>query len=60
MVDLGAGCGLRQGEIFGLPADEIDFGSGRLRIAHQIKTAVDTMYEGIGSLSDGPETAQGS
>ncbi|WP_285617124.1 tyrosine-type recombinase/integrase [Actinoallomurus iriomotensis] len=39
MVDLGAGCGLRQGEIFGLPADEIDFDSGWLHIACQIKVA---------------------
>jgi integrase len=39
MVDLGAGCGLRQGEIFGLSADEIDFDSGWLHIAYQVKDA---------------------
>jgi integrase len=39
MVDLGAGCGLRQGEIFGLPADEIDFDSGWLHVAYQVKVA---------------------
>jgi integrase len=39
MVDLGAGCGLRQGEIFGLPADEIGFDSGWLHIAYQVKNA---------------------
>ncbi|WP_067805691.1 tyrosine-type recombinase/integrase [Actinomadura formosensis] len=39
MVDLGAGCGLRQGEIFGLPVDEVNFDSGWLRIAYQIKVA---------------------
>jgi len=39
MVDLGAGCGLRQGEIFGLPTDEIDFDSGWLHIACQVKVA---------------------
>jgi integrase len=39
MVDLGAGCGLRQGEIFGLPVDEIDFGSGWLHVAYQVKVA---------------------
>ncbi|MFJ8080769.1 tyrosine-type recombinase/integrase [Streptomyces sp. NPDC096205] len=36
-VDLGAGCGLRQGEIFGLPVDEIDFASGWLHIVNQVK-----------------------
>jgi integrase len=25
LVDLGAGCGLRQGEVFGLAVDEVDF-----------------------------------
>jgi integrase len=36
-VDLGGGCGLRQGEIFGLPVDEIGFDSGWLHIANQVK-----------------------
>jgi integrase len=36
-VDLGAGCGLRQGEIFGLAVDEIDFDGGALHIARQVK-----------------------
>ncbi|MGW7134361.1 tyrosine-type recombinase/integrase [Streptomyces bobili] len=36
-VDLGGGCGLRQGEIFGLPVDEIGFDSGWLHIAYQVK-----------------------
>lgn len=36
-VDLGAGCGLRQGEIFGLAIDEIDFAGGVLHIARQVK-----------------------
>lgn len=39
MVDLGAGCGLRQGEIFGLPVEEIGFDSGWLHVAHQVKLA---------------------
>jgi integrase len=36
-VDLGAGCGLRQGEIFGLSDDEVDHDGGWLTIAHQLK-----------------------
>lgn len=36
-VDLGGGCGLRQGEIFGLPVDEIDFDSGWLHVVNQVK-----------------------
>lgn len=38
-VDLGGGCGLRQGEIFGLPVDEIGFDTGWLHVAHQVKVA---------------------
>jgi integrase len=37
MVDLEGGCGLRQGEIFGLPVDEIGFDSGWVHIANQVK-----------------------
>ncbi|MEV5396184.1 site-specific integrase [Streptomyces cellulosae] len=36
-VDAGAGCGLRQGEIFGLAIDELDFGGGWLAVGHQLK-----------------------
>ncbi|MFE7076552.1 tyrosine-type recombinase/integrase [Streptomyces sp. NPDC057620] len=36
-VDLGSGCGLRQGEIFGLAVDEVDFAGGVLHIARQVK-----------------------
>jgi integrase len=36
-VDLGGGCGLRQGEIFGLSVDEIDFDAGWLHIVNQVK-----------------------
>lgn len=35
-VDVGAGCGLRQGEIFGLPIEEIGFDTGWLHVA-QVK-----------------------
>ena len=37
MVDLGAGCGLRQGEIFGMPLDEVDFDGGWLHVSCQVK-----------------------
>ncbi|KUL52300.1 tyrosine-type recombinase/integrase [Streptomyces sp. NRRL S-1521] len=37
MVDTGAGCGLRQGEIIGLAEDAIDFESGNLRAVRQVK-----------------------
>ncbi|MDJ1641118.1 tyrosine-type recombinase/integrase [Streptomyces pakalii] len=37
MVDLGAGCGLRQGEIFGLAEEEIRFGSGWVHVGSQVK-----------------------
>lgn len=36
-IDLGAGCGLRQGEIFGLSEDEIDVAGGWLTVSHQLK-----------------------
>ncbi|MFJ7417857.1 tyrosine-type recombinase/integrase [Streptomyces uncialis] len=39
MVDLGGGCGLRQGEIFGLPVDEVGFDSGWVHVAFQVKVA---------------------
>jgi integrase len=38
-IDLGAGCGLRQGEIFGLPDDEDDWAGGWLHVANQVKVA---------------------
>jgi integrase len=37
MVDIGTGCGLRQGEIFGLPLDEVNFEDGWLHVAYQVK-----------------------
>lgn len=36
-VDLGAGCGLRQGEILGVSVDELDFESDTLHVLHQLK-----------------------
>ncbi|MFF0741978.1 tyrosine-type recombinase/integrase [Streptomyces sp. NPDC004111] len=37
MVDTGAGCGLRQGEILGLAEDAVGFEYGVLRIVRQVK-----------------------
>ncbi|MFJ8105628.1 tyrosine-type recombinase/integrase [Streptomyces sp. NPDC096132] len=37
MVDTGGGCGLRQGEIFGLPVDEVGFLTGWLHVGYQVK-----------------------
>ncbi|MEU5267465.1 tyrosine-type recombinase/integrase [Streptomyces hygroscopicus] len=37
MVDAGAGCGLRQGEIVGLAEDALDFEGGILRVIRQVK-----------------------
>ncbi|MFJ3931166.1 tyrosine-type recombinase/integrase, partial [Streptomyces sp. NPDC090029] len=37
MADVGAGCGLRQGEIIGLAVDALDFEGGSLRVVRQIK-----------------------
>ncbi|MFD9026546.1 tyrosine-type recombinase/integrase [Streptomyces parvulus] len=36
-VDVGAGCGLRQGEIFGLAVDEVDFAGGVVHVIRQVK-----------------------
>ncbi|MPZ67827.1 MAG: tyrosine-type recombinase/integrase [Pseudonocardiaceae bacterium] len=36
-VDLGAGCGLRQGEVIGLSADQVDFGNRVVQIIRQVK-----------------------
>jgi integrase len=40
MVDVGAGCGLRQGEILGLCVDEVDFDSGTLHVVQQLKISL--------------------
>ncbi|TXS13989.1 site-specific integrase [Streptomyces sp. adm13(2018)] len=37
MTDVGGGCGLRQGEIFGLPVDEVGFLTGWLHVGWQVK-----------------------
>ncbi|MFE2350389.1 tyrosine-type recombinase/integrase [Kitasatospora cineracea] len=37
MVDLASGCGLRQGEVFGLAADAVDFTEGTVQVVRQIR-----------------------
>ncbi|MGY4917599.1 tyrosine-type recombinase/integrase [Streptomyces sp. 900116325] len=37
VVDIGAGCGLRQGEILGLAVDEVDFLAGVVHVVRQVK-----------------------
>ncbi len=37
MVDVGAGCGLRQGEIFGLAVDAVDSLAGWVHVVQQVK-----------------------
>lgn len=37
MLDVGAGCGLRQGEIAGLAEDALDFDGGVIRVVRQVK-----------------------
>jgi integrase len=37
LVTLGAGCGLRQGEIFGLAVEDIDFLGGTVHVVRQVK-----------------------
>ncbi|WP_327297115.1 tyrosine-type recombinase/integrase [Streptomyces sp. NBC_01197] len=36
-VDVASGCGLRQGEVFGLSEDELDYEGGWLGVRHQLK-----------------------
>lgn len=36
-VDLAGGCGLRQGEVFGLAVDDLDFLDGVVRVVRQVK-----------------------
>lgn len=36
-VDVASGCGLRQGEVFGLAEDQLDYKGGWLSVMHQLK-----------------------
>ncbi|WP_030691178.1 tyrosine-type recombinase/integrase [Streptomyces globisporus] len=40
MVDVGAGCGLRQGEILGLSVEELDFENATLHVVQQLKLSL--------------------
>ncbi|MFJ1597871.1 tyrosine-type recombinase/integrase [Streptomyces sp. NPDC088261] len=56
-VDAGGGCGCRQGEVFGLAEDNIDFDAGWLRIRQQVKRVRGTLVFAPpkrGKLRDSP------
>lgn len=42
MVDVGAGCGLRQGEILGLSVEELDFDNATVHVVQQLKLSLST------------------
>jgi integrase len=41
---LGLGCGLRQGEVFGLSPEDIDYGRGVLRVRRQVQAIKGRLY----------------
>jgi integrase len=47
MVDLGSGCGMRQGEIFGLAVDALDFDGDTLHIVRQVKLLRGKLFFGL-------------
>lgn len=47
MTDIGAGCGLRQGEIFGLGLEDIDFEGGWIHIQRQVKRVRSRLVFGL-------------
>ena len=47
MVDVGGGCGARQGEILGLAEDDIDFDGGWLHIRRQVKRVHSRLVFGL-------------
>lgn len=40
MVDVGTGCGLRQGEILGVSVEELDFDDATLHVVQQLKLSL--------------------
>jgi hypothetical protein len=46
-VDVGAGCGLRQGEIFGLDVEDIDVDGGWLHVRRQVKKVRSRLVFGL-------------
>ncbi len=56
-VDVGGGCGLRQGEIFGLAEDNLDFATGWVHVRQQVKRVGGTLVFAPpkrGKLRDAP------
>ncbi|BCJ29626.1 tyrosine-type recombinase/integrase [Actinocatenispora sera] len=47
VVDLGAGCGLRQGEIFGLSPDDVDLDAGVIHVRRQVKRVRSRLVFGL-------------
>lgn len=47
MVDLGAGCGLRQGEILGLGVDDLDLDAGWVHVSRQVKLVRSRLVFGL-------------
>lgn len=46
-VDLGAGCGMRQGEILGLSVDDLDFDGGWVHVVRQVKLVRSRLVFGL-------------
>lgn len=46
-VDLGAGCGMRQGEVFGLGVDDIDLDAGWVHVVRQLKLVRSRLVFGL-------------
>jgi integrase len=47
IVDVAAGCGMRQGEVFGLAVDDVDFESERIHIVRQVKLVRSRLVYGL-------------
>jgi len=47
ILDVGAGCGLRQGEVFGLGVNEIDLDGGWLHVVRQVKKVNSRLVFGL-------------
>ncbi|HEX6970021.1 MAG TPA: site-specific integrase [Micromonosporaceae bacterium] len=47
VVDVGAGCGARQGEIFGLAVEDLELDEGWLHISHQVKLVRSRLVFGL-------------
>ncbi len=47
LLDIGAGCGARQGEIFGLISDDFDFDEGWIHVRRQLKRVRSRLVYGL-------------